>query len=294
MKDSFRVSIPTNDDFFDRECPSCKKLFKMHKDSLQEKSYCPYCGELQAKENLFTQEQIDYAKESAIEDITYEVHKDFANMLHSTFKNSKIVKVKTQPYTKKSIKPLKTVSVDSEIICSQCQGIFQVNGIFGYCPVCRYENLKIYDANIDIIIQEIKNKGESERALRHAYEDLVSAFQGFCKKKFPTATNVNFQNLKNTKKFIKREYQKDIYENIPDTDKLTIRRVFAKRHVHNHPVGDKGLISEEYIKEIPQDKKLFGQKAELSLQEFESAASILRDVLTNISAIQVDDISRDS
>ena len=45
----------------------------------------------------------------------------------------------------------------------------------------------------------------------------------------------------------------------------------------------KGVITERFVREIPQDSALLGQVAELSAQEFETAAILLRRVLDRIA-----------
>jgi hypothetical protein len=62
--------------------------------------------------------------------------------------------------------------VDSELTCPECGVIFQVFGIFGFCPGCRSENQAIYAANLAIVRQEIASAPDGDRALRHAYSDL--------------------------------------------------------------------------------------------------------------------------
>src|SRR4051794_18074419 len=58
-------------------------------------------------------------------------------------------------------------AVDSELKCPSCATRFQVDGIFGYCPGCKSENLLIYDANLAIIKRELATTGGETRKLRH-------------------------------------------------------------------------------------------------------------------------------
>jgi predicted Zn-ribbon and HTH transcriptional regulator len=198
---------------------------------------------------------------------------------------SKYVRLEHKPirYRKKPVRPkYKELQVDSELTCSECGFPFQVFGIFGYCPGCRSENVWIYDANFAIIEQELSSSSDPQRALRHAYSDLVSTFEFFCRSKARSITTetARFQVLSNTRKFFKRHLGTDIFDGLSNDDILTLRRVFQKRHLYEHA---QGVINEKYTKMIPEDAKLLGTQAELSLDELRHAAEVLRHVLDNLS-----------
>jgi hypothetical protein len=57
---------------------------------------------------------------------------------------------------------------------------------------------------------------------------------------------------------------------------LSLRRVFQKRHVCIHAGG---IITERYVKMIPEDAKLLGTQVVLSESELEEAASAMRTAL---------------
>lgn len=284
LSKSFTIAIPSEEGFVDRKCSSCHKSFKLFTASLKDKLYCPYCGCHQDLSSMWTEEQEEYVSEFAKEKITEEVSRELSATIRKAFRGNNFFTFKEKPYKRKFISTPKGITTDCEIECFSCGGKFQVKGIIGYCPLCRYENRKIYDVNIEIIKKEIIESSCSERSLRHAYEDLISSFEGICKKKFPDAVEVNFQSLRNTKHFMKKTFNTDIYKNISESEKREIKKVFEKRHVHNHPFGDKGIISEKYIKEVPEDKKLLGQKAELSFEEFERGAEVLGKILSNMDS----------
>lgn len=166
--------------------------------------------------------------------------------------------------------------------CPDCLTEFQVYGVFGYCPNCNEENMMIYDANIKVIKKEIDSSDNPNRALRHAYKDLVSTFEFYCKnvaRKFELG-KTNFQEIKGTRKIFKKsKYKIDIYSGITEQEKIDIKRVFQKRHAHEH---NNGIISEKYVKELPEERNLLDQKAELSYSEFENGARIVRKLLEPI------------
>ena len=53
---SFEISIPTDQGFFGRICPSesCGKYFKVKADLVRNLLYCPYCGVDVEKTSLLT------------------------------------------------------------------------------------------------------------------------------------------------------------------------------------------------------------------------------------------------
>ncbi|MEX1014357.1 MAG: hypothetical protein WDZ80_04320 [Candidatus Paceibacterota bacterium] len=284
---SFKISIPAEDGFFGRECnsPECKRYFKIHTDSFKDKMHCPYCGLLFDKNELWTQDQLQYAKDNAVEEGMSYVTSEFDKMLRGVFgsqtrsSRNKFVSVSYKPgapYRKKLISPPKEKQIDSEIECSQCNAKFQVYGIFGYCPSCKYDNILIYDTNVSIILQEIENASDRNRALRHAYDDLVSTFEDFCKKRNGTNTKYNFQNLDSSNKFFQDIHGTSLFDDLSEDEALTVKKVFQKRHIYQH---NKGRVDQKYIGNIPEDSMLLGKSAPLDLDEFKDATKAIRKIL---------------
>ena len=282
----FEISMPTDEGFIGRECnnPECLKYFRVHAQSIQTQMYCPYCASLFSNDQLHTQDQIEFMKlagqEKALEHVYNEIDKMFAGFARS-FSGNKYITFNNKPirYRAKDVAPTyKEQKVDTELVCPECAFRFQVFGIFGYCPGCRNENILIYDANLIIIKREISNSDNAERALRHAYSDLVSTFESYCKKKAADiqADKPTFQDLFNARRFFKEYKNVDIFFDLNNEQLLCLRRVFQKRHACQHSGGQ---ITEQYIKKIPEDKALIGTKAVLTLQEFEEGAKALRQAL---------------
>jgi hypothetical protein len=285
----FSISLPTRDGFLGRECnnPDCKRYFQVHKESILSEMFCPYCGIKFSNNQLWTEDQNTYTRAAATEKgkeyVFGEIDKMFGKLARQTSGN-KTVKFTHKPsnYRAKKVFPSYTErQVDSELICPDCNFRFQVYGIFGYCPGCRSENIKIYDANLEIIKQEVNSSKDPQRALRHAYADLVSTFESFCKKKAKqlNTENIRFQMLFEVRKLFKDHLGVDIFSGLSNDDLLALRRVFQKRHAYEH---HQGIIEEKYIRMIPEDTHLLNQKAELSLDEFITASQALRYAFENL------------
>lgn len=288
---SFEVSVPTDNGFIGRSCKnaSCGKYFKVMADDIRDNMYCPYCGQQFTREELWTPEQEAHFRRAAQEQakalIYGEIDKMFGKLARQS-RSNKNFRIEHRPIryqAKRIVAGYEEKPVDSELLCSKCKFAFQVYGIFGYCPGCGSENLRIYDANLEIIKQEVHTSPNQHRALRHAYTDLVSTFESVAAGRaratgLPT-DEINFQNLYETRKFFKKATQKDIFVGSDDREIRGLLRVFLKRHVYEHSGG---IIGERYIRLMPEDKLLLGQKAELSIDEFEAAADTLRKVLDRI------------
>lgn len=280
---TYKLSIPTDNGSIGRECNSCNRYFKIYVDDKKENWYCPYCGTHQSDDDAWTKAQqpvIDkVAEEFAMKYAEDELDKMFGRLArrskHITYSRG-AKKTIVQPPTHH----LET-KVDSEIECCYCKTTFQIFGIFGFCPGCREDNINIYEVNLQIIKDELSRSKDNHRALRHAYNDVVSTFENFCKKvakRKGLQGDANFQNMKNTREFF-RQAGIDLYQNISEAEKIQVKRMFEKRHLYQH--GD-GTIGEKYVKVIPQDSKLFGTKAVLTEGEFLEGVEIIKKILRTL------------
>ncbi len=278
---TYKISIPKDNGFWGRECRKCEKYFKVDADQIKDEMYCPYCGEKQENNEMWTKSQ-----KNQVDKIAYQVGKRFIedeldNMFKNLSRGSKNISYKPGKRTRVSM-PISHLEkeVDSEIICPSCKTKFQVYGIFGFCPGCNEDTILIYEANLEIILSEINNASNSKRALRHAYKDLVTTFELYCKRiaRIHHLGTANFQNLSNVKRFFKKQ-DVDVYDGVDYHEKLTLKRIFEKRHAYEHGMGK---ITESYIKNIPEDYKLNGQVAELNEDEFMLGVTIIKKVIKNI------------
>jgi Zn finger protein HypA/HybF involved in hydrogenase expression len=277
--------MPHDEGFVGRECNNqdCKRYFKIFYESISDYLYCPYCAQKYQKNDLMTGEQVEYLKRVTKENALELVHSEFQKAFKRSFSGSKSLTYKPgRPYRAKQVQPhYQEKKLDTQLECPLCNCTFQVDGIFGYCPGCKTENIAIYDANLALIKKEIENDTDNNRALRHAYSDLVSTFELFCKKKSKLLTDniTRFQMLFEARSFFKKLITIDILEELSIDELLNLRRVFQKRHAYEHNTG---IIDERYVKEIPEDKGLLGTKAELTIKEFESAAQALRKAIDKL------------
>lgn len=284
----FRVSVPTDKGFLGRECnsPLCKRYFRVDSDCIRDRMHCPYCGSLFSNKELHTTDQIQFLQENAEELAQEYMHKEIDRMFGDLARqfHSGPVQFKYTPsnYRAKPVFPTyREKKVDTELVCPECSFRFQVYGVFGYCPGCGTENMLIYDANLAIIRREIQHDTDSQRALRHAYSDLVSAFELFCHNKASRfdGEKPSFQELFAARDYFKKHAGTDVLANLSEADVLVLRRVFQKRHACIHAGG---VITERYVKKIPEDSALLGTRVAMSLDEFEAGAKALRVVMDSL------------
>jgi hypothetical protein len=88
-----------------------------------------------------------------------------------------------------------------------------------------------------------------------------------------------FQNIEHTRRLFKEKGVGDLFAGISGDEKRLIKRVFERRHIHEH---NDGIANERYVKNVPEDAALLGKRVELSEQELTSAAHVLRRMLENI------------
>lgn len=279
---SFQISMPTDEGFVGRKCgnPACARYFKVHVDSHRDEMYCPYCGDRFDKSELLTGEQMEYIKEVTAEQALEYISAELGKMFKSGLANSRYVTFKPgKPYRAKPIVPRYTERrVDSEILCPVCGARFQIDGIFAHCVGCGTENIAVYDANLEVIRGEVAAAGNSQRVLRHAYNDLVSTFESICGRRSAAiaAEHGSFQDPYEARRFFKTNAGTDMLAELDDDQRLAVRRLFHKRHAWQH---SHGLITERYVKKVPEDRDLLGTEASLSMLEFESGAAAVRMML---------------
>jgi hypothetical protein len=127
-----------------------------------------------------------------------------------------------------------------------------------------------------MILKEIDNSSDKKRALRHAYNDLVSTFENRCKNINTGNKKYNFQNLESAKEFFHDHFNIDMLHGLSPDETLSITRLFQKRHVYQH---NRGIIDQRYINMVPEDSNLLNQEAPLTREEFVKGTEAMRKIM---------------
>jgi uncharacterized Zn-finger protein len=282
---SFRVSMPTDEGFIGRECGNsgCGRYFRVHMDSLSEEMNCPYCGQRFDKSDLLTADQLDYVRQAAAEKALEHISAELGRMFEKSTRGNRYLTFNPgTPYRAKPVEPTyEERKVDSEIVCPVCSARFQVDGIFAHCVGCGNQNIAIYDANLELIRAEVTAAQNPQRVLRHAYNDLVSTFESICAKRAALLTTErgSFQDPYEARRFFKKHAGVDLLAELDDAQRLAVRRAFHKRHAWQH---SRGIITERYVKKVPEDAPLLGSEATLSMQEFDLAVVGVRHMVDTL------------
>src|SRR2546423_15030863 len=88
MDDIKQMSVPMSTDeqgLFGRECPACKKYFKLKPvtDFTTTQGICPYCGHTVELQDFITQDQRDYLTSIAENEFLVPLLRDFVNNLET-------------------------------------------------------------------------------------------------------------------------------------------------------------------------------------------------------------------
>lgn len=89
-------------------------------------------------------------------------------------------------------------------------------------------------------------------------------------------SEARYQDPYEARRFFKKCAQIDLLADLNAGQALAVRRVFHKRHAWQH---SHGVITERYVKKVPEDRELQGGEASLSMAEFQTAAVAVRLML---------------
>lgn len=284
----FNITLPqSSDGYARRRCAVrlCSREFHIQTKDAPAMIHCPYCGAAGSIQATHSAKDRAYAEAVQKEKATKYAHDEITKMLKSVAGSSggafKFTGT-SQPYREKHVSPHPvTEKVDTPLTCPECQFAFKVYGIFGYCPKCRCENVRIYDENLAIIKAEIAAATNPQRALRTAYSELVSTMEEFFKRKTASAKHPQnwFQRLTNIDAFAHDKTGKHLGDMVTSEELVAIERVFGKRHliIHNAAKAD-----EKYLAQFPGDTTKAGDPVKLSLEEFDLAATATRKIIGTV------------
>lgn len=276
---------PDSDGYTGRECPTCKKYFKIKFGTgLPDATacHCPYCNHVGPQTDFWTKQQIDYAKSVALNKISGELLAKMKKMERRPDPRAFIsigitVKGSPTPIAHYSEKQL-----EERVICSSCTLEYTIYGTFGYCPDCGIHNsLQIVNANFDVILKTLDLAKAAppdiaNRLVDNALEDAVSAFDGFGREhcaKLPY--KLSFQSIEGAKERLQRECGLDISASLVDAQWNAVCEQFQKRHLLAHKMG---IVDTEYASKTGASVSLIGRKVAISEDDVRSLVNDLRVV----------------
>jgi len=220
-------------------------------------------------------EQYQYATQEGLRQIKNDVMKELQNSMVSAFRGSKNVKFKPATIYNEPAKTLQQSEIPTDMICSSCQGLYEIYGIASRCPFCSNEDIKIMEANLALIEKELG----TDRGLRQIYNDVVIAFQNLCRFYALKDKKANFQNINLSEQYFRNNFGVDMLNSLDSQNLQDMRIVFEKRHVEQH---NSGIIDEKYVTNLVLDNSTLGQKVSYKKDELKSALKALIDIGKNL------------
>lgn len=292
MSETIKFSIPMKNDeegFFGRECPNeeCLGYFKVELGTgLKGEDlpcHCPYCGHVGPDDTFWTQDQLEYARSSAMR----EVQKYVGDMLKKILppsrpRRSDFIRIIFQykPGRPLPLYRYEEKQLETALICSECGLRYAVYGVFGYCPGCGSHNsLQILDTNLDLAVKELElsrtlDGALAEQLVADALENGVSAFDAFGRELFRVnsglaaasieAARISCQNLESLKSRVSKLFGIDLTSPFTIEEWRLLVQGFQKRHIIAHRMG---VVDQAYINTSGDLRAEVGRKVDLDSEE---------------------------
>jgi hypothetical protein len=284
LEGTHEISVPMEieadpNGFIDRECPNqeCLFPFKVHEEDWKnivrdEEVFCPSCGHSAPAKSWWTTEQVNWAQESAVRQLTGRIDSAMerdANEWNRRQPRNAFVSI-TLSVSKKPEPLLLPVAATEpmrlKVTCNACHCRFSVIGSAYFCPSCGVssadhvfaQSLDKIEAALDAIpIIRQSFGGDRDAAtntasllIENSIVQSVMAFQRFAEALWsqvpgaaPARRNV-FQNLADGSGLWAVATQKSYASLLTDNEHRALARYFQQRHLLAHC---EGLIDEDYI-----------------------------------------------
>lgn len=282
----FSVNIPPDEDGFSgRECPKCKKYFKIKAGTGLPGSppcHCPYCNHVAPPTEFWTEDQIEFAKSMALNKITGDFLRQLKRLERRPNPRALIsigVTVRGSPtpiayYSEKQL--------EERVACSSCALEYTIYGAFGYCPDCGVHNsLQIADANLDLILKTLDlaqtvAPDVARKLVENALEDAVSCFDGFGREHCAMQPfKLSFQNIEAARQKLLSEVGLDISTGLAAPQWQFVCEQFQKRHLLAHRMG---IVDAEFIGKTGGSPTLLGRKVTISEGDVRELVTGLRTI----------------
>ncbi len=309
LEEGMKVSIPTDENgLTGRECPNpeCLGVFKIKfgtglkvEDGKEPPCHCPYCGHVAPQDNFWTQEQLEYIRSIAMNEVSEalkEFTKEWDRDLRQSTRNNFIKLSMEFKGGHHPIRYYQEKQLETHVTCDACTLEYSIYGVFAFCPDCGTHNsLQILRKNFELVEKEIAlaqsadDKDLAKRLIEDGLENAVSAFDGFgrasCSAFSEKATNkdqakeISFQSIANAKNRIQVLYDFDLVESLDNSQWTFIIRCFQKRHLLAHTMG---VIDEDYVRKASDPSAIIGRKISIDSDEVKQLIQLLEIIGENL------------
>jgi Zn ribbon nucleic-acid-binding protein len=299
LGDQMIISIPSDEDgLTGRECPNpdCLGYFKIKLGTgLKGEDlpcHCPYCGHTASPDQFWTQDQIEYAKSVALNQISRALQQDFREMARQLRRASRGSFIQLGMEYKGRPHPIhyyQEKRLETKVTCDARTLEYAIYGVFAYCPDCRTDNsIQILDKNLESAEKQVTLAGGedgdfSAYMIADALENAVSAFDGFGRELCAVhaasasnpgrAQNVSFQNLARADQRVQELFGISLSEGLDANEWEFASRCFQKRHLFAHKMG---VVDQAYIDASGDTQAVVGRKVSFALDEVTAFIAHLR------------------
>src|SRR5271157_285601 len=166
LEQGIKISMPTDaNGLTGRECPNpdCLGYFKIKFGTGLKGNHlpchCPYCGHTDSHDHFYTQEQIEYARSIALNEISNALRDDVRDWDQSLRQSTRNSFIKLSVDFKDQSHPIhyyREKQLETNIICDNCTLEYAIYGVFAFCPDCgEHNSLQILHKNFELIKKEI-------------------------------------------------------------------------------------------------------------------------------------------
>ena len=309
--------LPDKDDYLDKECPNEKCLFKFKvfaddwKNIFSDEAvYCPFCGHNAPSKSWWTTEQIEQAKEQAIQNVQgvlgEALRADAKSFNRQNNKGFIKMSMKISGLSQAVNMPAQALEeMEQKIACKKCGARYAVIGSAFYCPCCGYnsaeqtffntiEKVDSKMKNLNIIRDTISQYSKDEAArtcislLETSIPDLVVALQRLCECVYPQITSAKplkrnvFQRLADGNDLWKDLVGKGYTDWISEDEYKMLIKCFQQRHILQHKDG---LVDQDYITKSRDTSYLIGQHIVVNEKDILSYLRIVTTIGKEILAL---------
>jgi len=275
----YSLSIDVDEDgYIDKECPKCKKKFKVFSDDWCNLFsdcivFCPFCNHSTKSDEWYTTEQVKQARENAVKQFEYELlavlDSDARAFNRSQSKNSFIslsMKVTGEADTSFRLPITALKSMEQHLQCQNCRSRYAVIGASFFCPCCgnrpisqmfavNMKAIKDRLTNLDIIQSSIPDKDAAaticQSLLESSIVDIVSSLQVISEEVYSKLPNCEpfggtlFQNMDKADLRWHKIAQVGYDTWLLPYERKKLLMCFQQRHLLQHNAG---VIDEPYLK----------------------------------------------
>jgi hypothetical protein len=312
---TMHVSMPADDEgHFGRECPSCKRMFRMHVEDYDalpdnQRLTCPYCCTQDDHSEFMTGQQqeraLAAAGEYAQQLLEGKMDDIFGNMTRRVNARGGAVRMSYSGGSRTARpRPLPPITEEAPIrerTCAGCGNRYAVFGEHVACPVCgplppkvvAQDALEAQEAALAVfahvppeVLGQLREAGALERTAAGTLGSVVSILETFLKQTFLDRVSGGdnliagkgniFQRLDDAAQLYKVHLSIDLPAALgaPSWDRLCL--LYGVRHLLTHT---NGIVDAKHLTRFPSHGYVLHQRVSVSPDEAREAVTLARKLV---------------